>query len=532
MAEQLSSILMKLKAAHESGILTDEEYLKKLKQLQAAANQAKQKKEAQRQAAAAAAPAEPERYAAAGPASYAGPESCAAPIEPAPYAEPAEYIDPAYAGPAEYVRPAEPAGYPEPAVYAAEPEPVYAEDGAVEITEFLEAVGDDQPAGFEPAGGQEPEAYFEPEAPAVFVGQEAPAGYFEPAGGQEPEVYFEPEAPAVFTEPEAPAMFVSPEAPAGYEEGYAPFDPNAVYDAETPDGYGPDAAYDADIPGEYFDSEAPTVFFDPNGIPEGGVPERDVPDGSVPEGGFSDGGAADVSAADVTAEAEAAGAEIINAAPEQPGQLPEAVDAEAVDAEAVDVDAEPIIWPEDSAAAEQKEKRGRGFGGFWRRGKRNKIIIIAIAAIILAAAGFLAYQYFGEGGESWDDSDVESYEGWPETAAAKMLPEPPGTVTDAYSDTEDSLDAYVTCTVDEFKQYVEACKNAGFKNNIDESQEDEVQSFYAENDSNYGLFLDYYDGEMTISLASMEDYSYDVEADTEDGEAGDDAVIDEGDIGD
>ena len=88
------------------------------------------------------------------------------------------------------------------------------------------------------------------------------------------------------------------------------------------------------------------------------------------------------------------------------------------------------------------------------------------------------------------------------------MPEPPGTVTDAYSDTEDSLDAYVTCTVDEFKQYVEACKNAGFKNNIDESQEDEVQSFYAENDSNYGLFLDYYDGEMTISLASMEDYSY------------------------
>ena len=99
-----------------------------------------------------------------------------------------------------------------------------------------------------------------------------------------------------------------------------------------------------------------------------------------------------------------------------------------------------------------------------------------------------------------NSADYVKYD-WSSVVLAEMLPQPESPYGEIISNSEDylSLDVHTTAK-DQYKEYIEACKEKGFTIEAEASE----GSFYAFNDKGYKLSLSYYDfdNEMNINLNS------------------------------
>ncbi|MBQ9060135.1 MAG: zinc ribbon domain-containing protein [Firmicutes bacterium] len=141
----------------------------------------------------------------------------------------------------------------------------------------------------------------------------------------------------------------------------------------------------------------------------------------------------------------------------------------------------------------------RGFGVFWRKNKRNKVLVI-IAALVLIC---IVRSIIGGIGSS-DLEDKETYD-WPTNDMAQMLPEPEGTITYISTTDGESLSADVECSVDQYRAFIDGCKEKGFDKNQDVSQYEESYDYSAENKDAFTLSADYYDGTLSIYLNAPEE---------------------------
>lgn len=157
----------------------------------------------------------------------------------------------------------------------------------------------------------------------------------------------------------------------------------------------------------------------------------------------------------------------------------------------------------------QEQGKQRGFGAFWRKNKRNKVLVIIAALILICIVRSIIG---GIGGN--DPESHETYD-WPTNDMARMLPEPEGEIT--YVSTTDgaSLAADVTCSVDEYKAFVDRCKEKGFDRKQEFSQLDESYDFSAENKDKFTLSADYYGDSLSIHLNAPEEKAAEEETEKE-----------------
>lgn len=136
-----------------------------------------------------------------------------------------------------------------------------------------------------------------------------------------------------------------------------------------------------------------------------------------------------------------------------------------------------------------------GFGAFWRKNKRNKFLMILGIFLLIGIIGSAC------GGDSEKETTYE----WPDNSMSQMLPEPEGTITWLSTTDGEYLSADVDCDVDEYKEYVEACKDKGF--DIDQKSSQSGDSYYydAKNKKDLALSVNYIADSMSISLTAKEE---------------------------
>ena len=124
---------------------------------------------------------------------------------------------------------------------------------------------------------------------------------------------------------------------------------------------------------------------------------------------------------------------------------------------------------------------------------------------------YSAYYDFRSGKTTVDDDVLDAYT-WPDSELAKAVPKPDVKYLAISYDDEDSLHASAYgVSRDKCSEYIDACKVAGFDQNIDDSDENYGASgtryFSADNGNGITLDIDYYpsDDEMYISLDREEE---------------------------
>jgi len=156
----------------------------------------------------------------------------------------------------------------------------------------------------------------------------------------------------------------------------------------------------------------------------------------------------------------------------------------------------------------KKQEFGAKFGAFWRKNKRNKVLVIIAALILISIVRSII------GGIGSPDIDTsESYD-WPTNDMAQMIPEPEGTLTYVATTDGEYLNADVNCTEDQYKSFIDGCKEMGFDKKQDVSQYEDSYDYSAENKKAYKLSADYYDGQLSIYLNSPEEETEEVEETT------------------
>ena len=181
------------------------------------------------------------------------------------------------------------------------------------------------------------------------------------------------------------------------------------------------------------------------------------------------------------------------------GQLTEGKPQELMEDSGREIPIRPEPASQQSYYGEMPQKQKRGFGAFWRKNKRNKALVI-IAALILI--GIVRSIIGGIGSPDFDSN--ETYD-WPTNDMAQMLPEPEGDITYVSTTDGESLSADVTCSVDQYKTFVDGCKEKGFDKKQDVSQYEDSYDYSAENKNAFTLSADYYDGSLSIYLNAPEE---------------------------
>ena len=159
-----------------------------------------------------------------------------------------------------------------------------------------------------------------------------------------------------------------------------------------------------------------------------------------------------------------------------------------------------ISAPELGASPDLTTRKGPGkFVAFWKNSLRNKIILIVIAAALIAGAVFAVW--YASGNVDFEDTST-----WPNNSLSKMIPEPKGEVSYASADDE-SLDAEIECTQEEYQNYLNQCKEKGFGMEVDSYEYDGETSVTLENREKYQLDLIYDTNEklMYIYLATPDE---------------------------
>lgn len=146
-----------------------------------------------------------------------------------------------------------------------------------------------------------------------------------------------------------------------------------------------------------------------------------------------------------------------------------------------------------------KQGFGAGFGAFWRKNKRNRILVIIAALILICIVRSII------GGIGSPEIDTSETYDWPENDMAQMIPEPEGTLTYVSTTDGEHLNADVDCTEEQYKTFVEGCKEMGFDKKQDVSQYEDSYDYSAENKDAFTLSADYYDGQMSIYLNCPEE---------------------------
>ena len=161
----------------------------------------------------------------------------------------------------------------------------------------------------------------------------------------------------------------------------------------------------------------------------------------------------------------------------------------------------------------KKQRFGAGFGAFWRKNKRNKILVIIAALILISIVRSII------GGIGSPDIDTKESYDWPANDMAQMIPEPEGTLTYVSTTNGDYLSADVECTADQYKTFVDGCKEMGFDKKQDVSQYEDTYDYSAENKDAFTLSADYYDGKLSIYLNAPEEETEAIEETTEETKA-------------
>lgn len=156
---------------------------------------------------------------------------------------------------------------------------------------------------------------------------------------------------------------------------------------------------------------------------------------------------------------------------------------------------DPVIPVENNDVVEA----GSRFGAFWRKNKRNKILVIIAALILISIVRSII------GGIAAPDNDTQESYDWPTNDMAQMIPEPEGTLTYVSTTNGDYLNADVNCTEDQYKTFIDGCKEMGFDKKQDVSQYEGSYDFSAENKDAFNLSADYYDGQLSIYLNAPEE---------------------------
>lgn len=124
----------------------------------------------------------------------------------------------------------------------------------------------------------------------------------------------------------------------------------------------------------------------------------------------------------------------------------------------------------------------------------KRVWVWIIAVIVL----FFVYVQVSGPIERWAAEKTKEWSNdWPETGLAMMLPEPEFEKFSVTMDSENyfSFDAGET-SIDEFKSYVDKCKEKGFTDNYSASD----TSYRADNAEGYSLSVSRYDDEISVSL--------------------------------
>lgn len=109
--------------------------------------------------------------------------------------------------------------------------------------------------------------------------------------------------------------------------------------------------------------------------------------------------------------------------------------------------------------------------------------------------GLLGISLAGCGNNVASTQDTNVPDGWPSSGLAKMIPAPSGEVSSVKIDDE-SLGAEIACSIDEFNDYIDACKDSGYT--IDEERES--SSFGAYSEEGYLVSLQYWDFSETMNI--------------------------------
>lgn len=147
----------------------------------------------------------------------------------------------------------------------------------------------------------------------------------------------------------------------------------------------------------------------------------------------------------------------------------------------------------------RKQGAGSRFGAFWHKNKRNKVLVIIAALIVISIVRSII------GGIGSPDIDTQESYDWPANDMAQMIPEPEGTLTYVSTTNGEYLNADVNCTEDQYRTFIDGCKEMGFDKKQDVSQYEDSYDYAAENKDAYKLTADYYDGQLSIYLNAPEE---------------------------
>ncbi len=149
-------------------------------------------------------------------------------------------------------------------------------------------------------------------------------------------------------------------------------------------------------------------------------------------------------------------------------------------------------WEEAGKPNSQQVPGGNGGAGVPKttsKGKNTKRTVLIILAVIVVL-GLI-------GGLSRCGKSSKTYESWPTTGLATMLPNPDSSKIDVTSNSDKSLSVSVDdYTSSQFEQYIEACKQKGFT--VDAEKTSNGFEAYAE--SGEHLSLSFYTDSMRIAL--------------------------------
>lgn len=133
----------------------------------------------------------------------------------------------------------------------------------------------------------------------------------------------------------------------------------------------------------------------------------------------------------------------------------------------------------------------RKFKNFWGKNSRNKVIIAAVASVVIVCfVGAISTLRL-------DEKEVE----WPSNNIVKLIPKPDGKVIET-SVNEKSFSATVIMNKEQYSDYVSKCKKKGFKNISSESKDGDYYYFHATNAKETSLSLSYdvVEEELDLSL--------------------------------
>ncbi len=138
-------------------------------------------------------------------------------------------------------------------------------------------------------------------------------------------------------------------------------------------------------------------------------------------------------------------------------------------------------------------------------------IIFTMTVFVLAACG--------SSGSSSDKAGEEI--DWPDTEIGCMLPD-----TDAKARSSSISDSYISAELnmnkEEYKDYLEKCKEKGFTENVSSTDNETYRNYTADNKNGYSLSLSWYSGDNRCQLLLSAPADRKTEEDNEDGDEEDD----------